>query len=106
VLRLHPKAAGRTVLGQGVGEDGKGVLFLPYQADQIAAIRSIASTWVKLAIFQTMSLGEGDHHLCFAIDELDALGAIDGLPDALVRLRRFGARCLIGFQSIAQVRGT
>jgi hypothetical protein len=85
---------------------GKGVLFLPYQADQIAAIRSIVSTWVRLAIFQTMSLGEGDHRLCFAIDELDALGAIDGLPDALVRLRRFGGRCLIGFQSIGQVSAT
>jgi type IV secretory pathway TraG/TraD family ATPase VirD4 len=85
---------------------GKGVLFLPYQADQIAAIRSIISTWARLAIYQTMSLGEGDHRLWFAIDELDALGAIDGLPDALVRLRRFGGRCLIGFQSIGQVSAT
>lgn len=53
-----------------------------------------------------MSLGEGDHKLWFAIDELDALGAIDGLPDALVRLRRFGGRCVIGFQSIGQVSAT
>jgi type IV secretory pathway TraG/TraD family ATPase VirD4 len=44
--------------------------------------------------------------LWFAIDELDALGAIDCLPDALVRLRRFGGRCLIGFQSIGQVSST
>jgi len=85
---------------------GRGVLFLPYLADQIAAIRTIISTWMRLAIFQTMSLGEGDHRLWFAIDELDALGAIDGLPDALVRLRRFGGRCLIGFQSIGQVTAT
>jgi hypothetical protein len=85
---------------------GRGVLFLPYQADQIAAIRFMISTWVRLAIYQTMSLGEGDHRLWFAIDELDALGAIDGLPDALVRLRRFGGRCLIGFQAIGQVSAT
>jgi Type IV secretion-system coupling protein DNA-binding domain len=85
---------------------GKGVLFLPYQADQIAAIRSVISTWMRLAIFQTMSLGEGDHRLWFAIDELDALGAIDGLFDALVRLRRFGGRCVLGFQSIGQVSTT
>jgi hypothetical protein len=37
------------------------------------------------------------------IDELDALGAIDGLKDALARLRKFGGRCVLGFQSIGQV---
>ena len=37
---------------------------------------------------------------------LDALGQIDGLKDALARLRKFGGRCLLGFQSIAQVSGT
>jgi type IV secretory pathway TraG/TraD family ATPase VirD4 len=40
------------------------------------------------------------------IDELDALGPIDGLKDALARLRKFGGRCIVGFQSIAQVSGT
>ena len=37
------------------------------------------------------------------VDELDALGQIDGLKDALARLRKFGGRCVLGFQSIAQV---
>ena len=81
---------------------GCGVLFLPYQADQIAALRAILSIWMRLAIFQTMSLGEGDHRLWFVVDELDALGAINGLPDALTRLRKFGGRCVLGLQSIAQ----
>ena len=85
---------------------GTGVLFLPYQADQIAALRSIISTWMRLAIFQTLSLGEGDCHMWFAVDELDALGPIDGLADALPRLRKFGGRCALGFQSIAQVSTT
>jgi type IV secretory pathway TraG/TraD family ATPase VirD4 len=31
---------------------------------------------------------------------------IDGRKDALARLRKFGGRCVLGFQSIAQVRGT
>lgn len=82
---------------------GRGVLFLPYQADQIAALKSIISTWMRLAIVQTLSLGEGDSRLWFAVDELDALGPIDGLSDALPRLRKFGGRCALGFQSIAQV---
>jgi type IV secretory pathway TraG/TraD family ATPase VirD4 len=87
-------------------QGGQGVLFLPYQADQIAALRSVISTWMRIAIFQTMSQGEGDHRLWFVVDELDALGPIDGLKDALARLRKFGGRCVLGFQSIAQVRGT
>jgi hypothetical protein len=86
--------------------DGKGVLFIPYQAGQIAALRSTISAWMRLAIFETMNRDEGDQRLWFVVDELDALGQIDGLKDALARLRKFGGRCLLGFQSVAQVSGT
>lgn len=85
---------------------GVGSLFVPYQANQIAALRSIIATWMRLAIFEAMNRPEEDRHLWFVIDELDALGAIDGLKDALARLRKFGGRCVIGFQSIAQVSST
>jgi hypothetical protein len=95
---------GSNLAGRWIRE-GSGVLFLPYQASQIAALKNLIATWLRLAIFETMSLGEGDHRLWFAIDELDALGQIDGLKDALARLRKFGGRCLIGLQSIAQLRG-
>src|SRR6202011_2061232 len=47
-----------------------------------------------------------DGRLWFVVDELDALGQIDGLKDALARLRKFGGRCVLGFQSIAQVSST
>ncbi len=86
--------------------EGTGVLYLPYQADQIATLRHLVSAWMRLAIFETMTLGESDRRLWFIVDELDALGAIDGLKDALARLRKFGGRCVLGFQSIAQVSGT
>lgn len=85
---------------------GRGVLFIPYQASQIAALRSIIATWMRLAIVETMSHPEEDQRLWFVVDELDALGAIDGLKDALARLRKFGGRCILGFQSIAQVSST
>jgi type IV secretory pathway TraG/TraD family ATPase VirD4 len=100
---------------------GHGVLFLPYSANEIATLRSIISTWMRLAIFEAMNQSEdpdrpsggrlgvhrvGPRRLWFAIDELDALGQIDGLKDALARLRKFGGRCILGFQSIAQVSGT
>lgn len=84
---------------------GRGVLFLPYSANQIATLHGIISTWLRLAIYETMSQGESDQRLWFAIDELDALGPVDGLKDALARLRKFGGRCILGLQSIAQVSG-
>jgi hypothetical protein len=94
------QGAARHAGGQG------GVLFLPYKAGEIAALGSVISAWLRLGIFQAMDLPEADQRLWFVVDELDALGEIDGLKDALARLRKFGGRCILGFQSIAQVSGT
>lgn len=102
-----------------VADRRPGVLFMPYKAGQIAALRSTISAWMRLAIFEamdarspsgpgsaeTLSSGES-RRLWFVVDELDALGQIDGLKDALARLRKFGGRCVLGFQSIAQVSST
>ncbi len=86
---------------------GSGALFIPYRAGQIAALRTMIATWMRLAIFEAMDGQEHrDQRLWFVVDELDALGAIAGLKDALARLRKFGGRCVLGFQSIAQVSGT
>ena len=82
------------------------VLFLPYRASQIAALRATISAWMRLAIFEAMQREERQQRLWFVVDELDALGQIDGLKDALARLRKFGGRCVLGFQSVAQVSST
>jgi type IV secretory pathway TraG/TraD family ATPase VirD4 len=87
-------------------DSGRGVLFLPYRGSQIATLGPVISAWMRLAIFQSMEQPEGDQRLWFVVDELDALGPIDGLKDALARLRKFGGRCVLGFQSIAQVAAT
>lgn len=89
----------------GPGHGGR-VLFIPYRAGQIAALRSTISAWLRLAIFEAMSREEHSQRLWFVVDELDALGQIDGLKDALARLRKFGGRCVLGFQSISQVSAT
>ncbi len=95
-----------------VDKDSPGVLFMPYKAGQIAALHSTISAWMRLAIFETMDrevepTGEAEkNRLWFVVDELDALGQIDGLKDALARLRKFGGRCILGFQSLAQVSST
>jgi type IV secretion system coupling TraD/TrwB family protein len=96
---------------QWIRETNAGALFIPYEAGQIAALRSTISAWMRLAIFETMSHGEDpgghdDRRTWFVVDELDALEQIDGLKDALARLRKFGGRCVLGFQSIAQVSTT
>jgi hypothetical protein len=79
---------------------------LPF-AQWAAALRNVVATWLRLAIFETMNGPEDyDRRLWFVADELDALGTIDGLKDALARLRKFGGRCMLAFQSIAQVRAT
>jgi type IV secretory pathway TraG/TraD family ATPase VirD4 len=84
-----------------------GVLFVPYKACQIAALKSMIATWMRLAIFEALNGEENqDQRLWVVIDELDALGPIDGLKDALSRLRKFGGRCILGFQSVAQVSST
>jgi Type IV secretion-system coupling protein DNA-binding domain len=87
------------------GPDASRVLFLPYRANEIAALRHVLGGWMRLAIFEAMNAEPRDQRLWFVVDELDALGAIDGLKDALARLRKFGGRCVLGLQSIAQVRG-
>ena len=88
-------------------EESAAILFIPYKAGQIAALRTLIAAWMRLAIFEAMSGVENeDQRLWFVVDELDALGAIDGLKDALARLRKFGGRCVLGFQSVAQVSST
>ena len=84
--------------------EGEGVLFIPYAPNQIPALKSLISGWMSLAI-QEAQVGQEnvDRRLWFIVDELDAVGPIDQLKDALARLRKFGGRCVLAFQSIADV---
>jgi type IV secretory pathway TraG/TraD family ATPase VirD4 len=105
-LQYLAVSAGEGFSVRGWVQSGRGVLFLPYEANQIAALRSVIAAWVRLAIFEAMRGPDRDQRLWFVMDELDALGAVDGLKDALARLRKFGGRCVLGFQSVAQVAST
>jgi hypothetical protein len=102
----QPPLAVRDWVRAGENPAARGVLFLPYRAGEIAALRSTISAWMRLAIFEAMNREDGQQRLWFVVDELDALGQIDGLKDALARLRKFGGRCVLGFQSVAQVSST
>src|SRR3546814_1649606 len=78
---------------------------MPYTANQIAALRGLISCWMNIAILETLSLEPSfERRIWFHIDEMDALGRIEGLKDAQDRLRKFGGCVAIGFQSFAQVK--
>jgi len=84
---------------------GAGTLWMPYAANQVAALRALVSCWMNIAILETLSLTPSrERRIWFHVDELDALGRIEGLKDAQARLRKFGGRVAIGFQSFAQVK--
>jgi len=87
--------------------EGTGSLWMPYGAKQIPSLRRLISCWSSLAIADTMSLGESDtRRIWVVVDELDALGPIADLENALVRGAKFGVCVALGFQTIAQVVGT
>jgi hypothetical protein len=84
---------------------GSGSLWMPYAANETAALRGLISCWMNIAIFETLSLPpSSDRRIWFQIDEMDALGRIEGLTNALARLRKFGGCVALGFQSYAQLK--
>jgi type IV secretory pathway TraG/TraD family ATPase VirD4 len=87
---------------------GRGWLFLPFTAGQIAAIRPLFRTAVRSAIFACFDLpkfedaAERSFRIWHAIDEFDALGRLDGLTDAMPRLRGHGCPVILGAQTSGQ----
>jgi hypothetical protein len=86
---------------------GRGWLFLPYTAGQIAAIRPLYRIAMRSAIFAGLDLpkppdaAERWFRIWYALDEFDALGRIDGLVDAMIRLRGHGCPVVLGAQTAA-----
>ncbi len=90
---------------------GKGCLFLTYTDAQIEAFRPLLGCWLSLAIRETLSLpievddrGLALRRVWFVCDELDSLGTVHGLSDALSRGRKPGLAVISAIQSIAQLR--
>ena len=86
-----------------------GTIWMPFASNQIASLRGLVSCWMRLAITETLTLPEDPtdkRRVWFHIDELDSLGRIEGLKDALVRVRKKGGVAVLGFQAISMVRAT
>lgn len=87
-----------------IQSDARGWVFITYRGKQIAALKATIAAMLRTAIFSTMSRPEGDSRTWFVVDELDSLGKIDGLRDGAQRLRKFGGRLLLAFQSIGPLQ--
>ena len=82
-------------------------LFIVYRDDQLAQLRRMVATWLDLAVVEGLSLEETeDRQLWFIMDQLDSLGRIASLDMAMSKLRKYGGRCVLGIQTISQLRET
>lgn len=91
--------------------EGKGCLFLIYTPAQIEAMRPLLGCWLSLAIRETLSLpieldknGVPTRRIWFVTDELDSLGTIHGLGEALSQGRKMGLSVISAIQTLAQLR--
>jgi type IV secretory pathway TraG/TraD family ATPase VirD4 len=93
---------------QWVQEDWKqDWLFLTYRDDQMGMLKNLVAACLEMAIVEGLSLSEDqDRGLWYAFDELDSLGKISSLRAALTKLRKYGGRCILGIQTISQLRST
>lgn len=82
-------------------------LFITYQAHQLPALKPLISFWLDLALVEGLSLPQDlTHRLWYVLDELDSLGKIAMLKDALTKLRKHGGSIVAGLQTISQLRET
>ena len=90
-----------------IKSDMGSVLWLTYSDESIATMRYLVSCWVDILITEILSGQEADGLRFFLIcDELDSLGRIPTLANALTRGRKYGLSALAAIQSIAQLRTT
>ena len=88
-------------------EDSPAWLFATYRDDQLALLRHLIATWLDLALVEALTLSEDEsRQLWFVFDECDSLGKVGELAQALAKLRKHGGRCVLGCQTVAQLRDT
>jgi len=84
--------------------EGKGTIFITYSDAQVDSIIPLIRAWLSLGIRQTLSLEpDFNRRVWFVMDELDSLGQVDFLPQALSRGRKYGLSAIGVIQSLAQL---
>ena len=85
------------------GQDGW--LFVTYNDNTMELLRQFVATIADLAILEGLSLQpDPDRRLFYVADELDSLGHVGQLKDGLVKLRKFGGCCILGIQTMHQLK--
>ena len=86
-------------------DQGDGWLFITYRDDQMGLLRNLVATFLELALVEGLSLTESqDRGLWYVMDEVDSLGKITSLRAGLTKLRKYGGRCILGLQTVSQLR--
>jgi len=82
-------------------------LFITYRDDQMGLLRNLVAAFLEMGIVEGLSLSENpERGLWFVMDEVDSLGKITSLRAGLTKLRKYGGRCVLGLQTVAQLRTT
>lgn len=82
-------------------------LFITYRDDQMGMLRNLVATALELALVEGLSLSENQERgLWYVMDEIDSLGKVTSLRAGQTKLRKYGGRCVLGLQTIAQLRTT
>lgn len=86
-------------------EDEKGNLYISYNDNQLALLKTLISTALDLASRAVTSLEENsERRVWLVIDECASLGKIGSLESFLTKARKSGGCALIGMQTISQFR--
>lgn len=86
---------------------GDNWMFITYRDDQMGMLRNLVATFLELALVEGLSLSESQERgLWFVMDEVDSLGKVTSLRSGLTKLRKYGGRCVLGVQTVAQLRTT
>lgn len=99
---------GQFSIRQFVQEDWRdNWLFITYRDDQMGMLRNLVATALEMALVEGLSLSENQNRgLWFVMDEVDSLGKVNSLRAGLTKLRKYGGRCVLGVQTVAQLRTT
>lgn len=85
----------------------RGVVWLPSRADQRTLLAPLYGSMCGAFSTGLLSTPEAlDRRVWMFLDEAPSLGPIEGLERLLAEGRKFGAACVLGFQSVSQIRET
>jgi type IV secretory pathway TraG/TraD family ATPase VirD4 len=96
--------ADRTWCAREWVQERKGCIFLPSRADSEAAIHAMQGVWLDSLVRWLLAAPIGSAKVLVLCDELPAMGNQPNITSCLARGRKREIACVIGFQSIAQLR--